>query len=264
MEELITGLPEVLAEGGTARCWATGRSTAARRKPAVGPSARAAGPGPPVCTPGSSSGTSRTPPAMPRPGCGDASEERDLADYRRRYADYLQDFEDRGVAGVGFGMIWLQRPASGTEGRPWRRFEELTGEVQQPLGPVIGRTAERALAAQTDPEAVLGQVLAVPEDVTEERYQRFGRSIRRSSSPARRRIPPCPPGQQRGGRAAGCLRRRVHRGSAHHRRRLPHRCRGEPSPRRGPRPLHGRLPHPPLTPGPILHRLARLGGVQPF
>ena len=174
MEELITGLPEILTAGGTAQMlgnWEIHRGT-------EGSGGWSERPRSWVLAAGLHAWfvqrDFQNPAGYAETWLRDASEERDLADYRRRYADYLQDFEDRGVAGVGFGMIWLQRPASGTEGRPWRRFEELTGEVQQPLGPVIGRTAERALAAQTDPEAVLGQVLAVPEDVTEERYQRFG------------------------------------------------------------------------------------------
>lgn len=174
MEELITGLPEVLAEGGTAQMlgnWEihSGTEEAGGWSERPRSWARASG-----LHAWFVQRDVQNPAGYAETWLRDASEERDLADYRRRYADYLQDFEDRGVAGVGFGMMWLQRPASGTEGRPWRRFEELTGEVQQPLGPVIGRTAERALAAQADPEAVLGQVLAVPEDVTEERHQRFG------------------------------------------------------------------------------------------
>ncbi len=172
MEELITGLPEVLAEGGTAQMlgnWEVGAGT----EPAGGWSqrprswARAAG-----LHAWFVQRDFQTPAGYAETWLRDASEERDLADYRRRYADYLQDFEDRGVAGVGFGMIWLQRPEEAAE--PWQRFEEVTGEVQQPLGPVIGRTAERALAVQADPDAVLDQPLTVPEDVTEERYQRFG------------------------------------------------------------------------------------------
>lgn len=98
----------------------------------------------------------------------DASEERSVAEYRRRYAEYAADFADRSVQRIGFGYIWLQ--AAQTE-HPWRRFEELTGEIQQPLGPLVGETAMRA---EEDPAAVLTRALTVPETVTEERYQRFG------------------------------------------------------------------------------------------
>ncbi|WP_258934414.1 hypothetical protein [Nesterenkonia pannonica] len=100
----------------------------------------------------------------------EAGEERNLAEYRRSYAAYLRDFEARGVRSVGFGMIWLGRPQEDGS-LPWRRFEELTGEVQQPLGPVIGRTAERAVR---DRRSILAEHFTVAGDVTEERYQRFG------------------------------------------------------------------------------------------
>ena len=99
----------------------------------------------------------------------DASEERSIDEYRRRYAAYLADFEARGVEQVGFGLIWLQRPQS--DAAPRRRMEEILGQVQQPLGPVIGETTARIL--QTE-DAVLDQHLVVPDSVTEERYQRFG------------------------------------------------------------------------------------------
>ena len=99
----------------------------------------------------------------------DASEERSIDEYRRRYAAYLADFEARGVEQIGFGLIWLQRPQP--DAAPRRRMEEILGPVQQPLGPVIGETTARIL--QTE-DAVLDQHLVVPGSVTEERYQRFG------------------------------------------------------------------------------------------
>lgn len=109
----------------------------------------------------------------------DASQERSIAEYRRSYADYVVDFRARGVEQVGFGMIWLHKhhddghdDAQQTP-KPWIRFEQLTGEIQQPLGPVIGATVERARAAAS-PQQALGQPLLIPETVTEERYQRFG------------------------------------------------------------------------------------------
>ncbi|NLS09694.1 methyltransferase [Nesterenkonia sp. MY13] len=103
----------------------------------------------------------------------DASEERSIAEYRRRYAHYLRDFASRGVEQIGFGMIWLGKPQAHVmgEGEPvrWVRCEELTGEIQQPLGPVIGETVRRR-----GDHTVLNRALTVPESVTEERYQRFG------------------------------------------------------------------------------------------
>ena len=188
MEELITGLPEILTAGGTAQMlgnWEIHRGT-------EGSGGWSERPRSWVLAAGLHAWfvqrDFQNPAGYAETWLRDASEERDLADYRRRYADYLQDFEDRGVAGVGFGMIWLQKPAPGapasgsveepdgvdTSDGLWRRFEELTGEVQQPLGPVIGRTAERALSVREDAAAALEQILIAPEDVTEERYQRFG------------------------------------------------------------------------------------------
>lgn len=185
MEELITGLPEVLAPGGTAQMLGNWEIPAAESGPADQQD---------WCSrPRRWADTSgldawfiqrerQSPAQYAETWLRDASEERDLVEYRRRYADYLQDFDSRCVSGVGFGMIWLQRPAesaapecrSAPRAAPWRRFEELTGEVQQPLGPAFGRTAERALAVAAQPQVVLEQALEVPGDVTEERHQRFG------------------------------------------------------------------------------------------
>lgn len=110
----------------------------------------------------------------------DASTQRDPESYRRRYMEYLEDFASRGVLAVGFGMIFIRRrgaaPGPDPAGRipPWRRFEELAGAVEQPLGPVIGATATRAETVARDPQSVLEAVLTVAPDVTEERHQRFG------------------------------------------------------------------------------------------
>ncbi|TDS87024.1 DUF7059 domain-containing protein [Nesterenkonia aurantiaca] len=105
----------------------------------------------------------------------DASTQREPQSYRRRYMEYLDDFASRGVLAVGFGMIFIRRRAAAPgPGAPWRRFEELTGAVEQPLGPVIGATATRAETVARDPQSVLEAVLTVAPDVTEERHQRFG------------------------------------------------------------------------------------------
>ncbi|KUG57584.1 methyltransferase [Nesterenkonia jeotgali] len=106
----------------------------------------------------------------------DAATERDEVRYRQRYSEYLQDFASRGVEAVGFGMIWMRRrPSAEAAALPsWRRFEEITGPVEQPLGPVLGAMVSRADAVARDPQAVLGRALVVAPDVTEERHQRFG------------------------------------------------------------------------------------------
>ena len=101
----------------------------------------------------------------------DASENRDRRLYQDSYAAYLDDFASRKVAGIGFGMIWLRRPADGT-GRVLSRFEEITYPIEQPVGPHLGAAVERAdwLAAHD----LAAAHLLVAEDVTEERHQRPG------------------------------------------------------------------------------------------
>lgn len=101
----------------------------------------------------------------------DASESRDRQHYRDAYAAYLADFGSRKVAGIGFGMVWLRRPA---EGNPAAisRFEEISYPIEQPIGPHLGAAVERSdwLAALD----LAGTHLLVADDVTEERHQRPG------------------------------------------------------------------------------------------
>jgi len=101
----------------------------------------------------------------------DASEARDRRLYQASYAAYLDDFAARNVEGIGFGMIWLRRPAAGT--RPViSRFEEITYPIEQPVGPHLGAAVERAdwLAGHE----LSAAHLLVADDVTEERHQRPG------------------------------------------------------------------------------------------
>jgi methylase of polypeptide subunit release factors len=100
----------------------------------------------------------------------DASENRDRKHYQDAYAAYLDDFASRNVDGIGFGMIWLRRPAAGT--RRLCRFEEITYPIEQPLGPHLGAAVGRAdwLAANE----ISAAHLLVADDVTEERHQRPG------------------------------------------------------------------------------------------
>ncbi len=100
----------------------------------------------------------------------DASESRDPNHYKEAYAAYLEDFASRNVEGIGFGMIWLRRPA-GSQGTI-SRFEEITYPIEQPVGPHLGAAIARAdwLSANQLKDAHL----LVAEDVTEERHQRPG------------------------------------------------------------------------------------------
>ncbi|WP_405472936.1 methyltransferase [Paenarthrobacter ilicis] len=100
----------------------------------------------------------------------DASQNREGNHYKNAYAAYLKDFESRNVEGLGFGMVWLRRPA--TPSPTINRFEEITYPIEQPIGPHLGNFVERAdwLAANDVSEAHL----VVAGDVTEERHQRPG------------------------------------------------------------------------------------------
>ncbi|HEY9358251.1 MAG TPA: methyltransferase, partial [Arthrobacter sp.] len=101
----------------------------------------------------------------------DASESRDRKHYQNAYAAYLADFASRNVEGIGFGMIYLRRPAAGA-GPVISRFEEITYPIEQPVGPHLGAAVERSdwLAANNLEDTHL----LVADDVTEERHQRPG------------------------------------------------------------------------------------------
>ncbi|MFH5824953.1 methyltransferase [Georgenia sp. AZ-5] len=104
--------------------------------------------------------------------------ERDRATYEAAYAAWLADFEARGVDGVGLGYVVLHRPPAGRA--PWRRVEEVTGPVRQPLGPHVAQVlatrdwlAGLGVPGADEPgtPAALGDHrLVVAPDVTEERY----------------------------------------------------------------------------------------------
>ncbi|WIK81310.1 DUF7059 domain-containing protein [Micrococcus lylae] len=73
----------------------------------------------------------------------DSSLELDPEQYQRRYAQYLADFAARGVRGVGFGHVWLRRPAAdGSQAGAWTHTEELT----QPIDDAIGGAWAAAVA----------------------------------------------------------------------------------------------------------------------
>jgi methylase of polypeptide subunit release factors len=127
----------------------------------------------------------------------DAAENRDRAAYARRYADYLADFASRGVDAVGFGYIWLR---AGDPGTATVRCEEITHDIEQPLGPHLAAAIMRADwlagdapgeepgdapgegpgnaagAGRKDPAGrdLTWEYLLVAGDVTEERHQRPG------------------------------------------------------------------------------------------
>ena len=105
----------------------------------------------------------------------DASENRDRDHYENTYRAYLDDFKNRNVHSIGFGMLWLRRPAHTTETAPLNRFEDITYPIAQPIAQSITEAVARfdRLTALTD-QALTEAHLAVAEDVTEERHSRPG------------------------------------------------------------------------------------------
>ena len=90
-------------------------------------------------------------------------------EFDRLYAAWLDDFETRGVTGVGFGYITLRRPVTG--GPTLRRFERL----DTPLGDSLGTHIAGLLAAHdwlqsADDAAFARATLTVAPDVTEQRH----------------------------------------------------------------------------------------------
>jgi methylase of polypeptide subunit release factors len=102
----------------------------------------------------------------------DASETRDRAASELRYAQYLDDFASRGVGGVGLGLVWLRRTASGAPAGVGRRFETIEHPVAQPLGPTLGESVWRLDAVASAQTELVHAV--VPDDVTVETHSRPG------------------------------------------------------------------------------------------
>lgn len=100
---------------------------------------------------------------------GGTTPDRDLGAWRGRYGAWLDDFASRDVEAIGFGVVTLRRPPLGVA--TLRRLEEVTGTVQQPLGPSIAASlaAETWLTSTSD-AALADAHLVVAPDVTEERY----------------------------------------------------------------------------------------------
>ena len=83
--------------------------------------------------------------------------------YVERYQAYLDYFAANRIEGVAFGWIILRN--TGTD-QPTIRLEELTRQIEQPLGAhVPGWFARHAFLAETDDEQLLGTVLRVAPGV---------------------------------------------------------------------------------------------------
>jgi methylase of polypeptide subunit release factors len=95
------------------------------------------------------------------------------AEFATMYAAWLDDFASRGVTSVGFGVITLQRPATGRE--PFVDLDEVAGPVVGPMGSTVlaGLRARTWLAEHGDDD-LLRTAWRCADDVTEERHGRPG------------------------------------------------------------------------------------------
>lgn len=107
-------------------------------------------------------------------------------DRERWYGAWLDDFEARGVARIGFGVVVLCRPE---KNRPvWRELVEATCQVVTPMGPtVLQAVRARTWLAEHDDDALLATRWVCASDVTQEQHGRPGApdpaviSVRRGS-----------------------------------------------------------------------------------
>lgn len=89
------------------------------------------------------------------------------------YAAWLDDFDARGVARIGFGVAALHRPLAPRE--PFVDLQEVSGPVTRPMGPTIAAgLAARDRLAGLDDDAVLDVAWHVAPDVIEQRHARPG------------------------------------------------------------------------------------------
>ena len=90
--------------------------------------------------------------------------------FTEAYEAYLDYFDSRGVEAVGFGIVTLRR--TGGNGEPtWRRFEELEGPMQQPLGEHLASSLDaKVWLDSTSDGDLLNARVVVAADVTRETY----------------------------------------------------------------------------------------------
>ena len=100
---------------------------------------------------------------------GGLTSERDAEGFDAALGAWIDDFEVRGVQGVGFGYLIVHRPLRPRD--PWRLLEEVTTSGQGVLGHHVAEVLEvreRLTGLDDDAVADLRPVLA--PDVTEERH----------------------------------------------------------------------------------------------
>lgn len=93
--------------------------------------------------------------------------------YARLIDAWLDDFERRGVTGVGFGYVLLRRPLAGAP--TLARYERVAGGGEGGFGPHLAACLENHdRVALLDDEGLASAVLRVAPDVTEARHHRPG------------------------------------------------------------------------------------------
>ena len=91
------------------------------------------------------------------------------ADFNAMYDAWLDDFADRDVESIGFGVVTLQRPRSDRE--PFVDLMDVPGPVALPMGPtVLAGLDARSWLAEVDDAAVLDVAWTCAPDVHEERH----------------------------------------------------------------------------------------------
>lgn len=93
--------------------------------------------------------------------------------YARLIDAWLDDFERRGVTGIGFGYVLLRRPLAGAP--TLARYERVAGGGEEAFGPHLAACLENHdRVALLDDEGLASAVLRVAPDVTEARHHRPG------------------------------------------------------------------------------------------
>ena len=100
---------------------------------------------------------------------GGLTSERDAEGFDAALGAWIDDFEVRGVQGVGFGYLIVHRPLRPRD--PWRLLEEVTTSGQGVLGHHVAEVLEvRERLAGLDDAAVADLRPVLAPDVTEERH----------------------------------------------------------------------------------------------
>jgi len=93
--------------------------------------------------------------------------------YARLVDAWLDDFDRRGVTGIGFGYVLLRRPLAGAP--TLARFERVPGGGESAFGPHLAACLEaHDRAALLDDDGLSSSTLRAAPDVTEARHHRPG------------------------------------------------------------------------------------------